>query len=204
MGLVDNPTTLATVILCESVLQYLPTCETHNTQYATLRAYGVTNRNLAVHGRLTLDATQVSVDDGGRLQVTTPSIKKVWLPLGSLPKRALNATRDTISFLDGLGGRTRSVTAAAKVVEHLVFNLAATKVIVNRTDLKVLRPNKSMTQFKTVSELIYNVIFEEQTLPSSMIVKATIRMAKQVVGTQHLLPELKKRLLKTITHFRRQ
>ena len=136
--------------------------------------------------------------------MTTPSIKKVWLPLGSLPKRALNATRVILSFLDGLGGRTRSemaVTAAAKVVEHLVFDLAATKVIVNRTDLNVLRPNKSMTQFKTVSELIYNVIFEEQTLPSSMIVKATIRMAKQVVGTQHLLPELKKRLLKTITHF---
>ena len=139
--------------------------------------------------------------------MTTPSIKKVWLPLGSLPKRALNATRDILSFLDGLGGRTRSemaVTAAAKVVEHLVFDLAATKVIINRTDLNVLRPNKSMTQFKTVSELIYNVIFEEQTLPSSMIVKATIRMAKQVVGTEHLLPELKKRLLKTTPTFLRQ
>ena len=94
MGLIDTPTTLATVILCESILQYLPTCETHNTQYATLRAYGVTNRTLAVHGHLTLDATQVGVDDGGRVQVTTPSLKKVWLPLGSLPKRALNATRD--------------------------------------------------------------------------------------------------------------
>lgn len=53
------------------------------------------------------------------------------------------------------------VMAAANIVKHFFFNLTPGKAIVNRTDLRVLRPNKSLTQFK------------------------------QVVGSQELVPKLK-------------
>lgn len=79
-GLIDNPTTLATVILCESVLQYVPTCETLNTQYATLRACGVTNTNLALHGRLMLDRTQVGMDSRSKCALPEESVVTSWVP----------------------------------------------------------------------------------------------------------------------------
>ena len=97
-GLSDTPTTLATIILCESVLQYLSMGDRMNTQYSMLRVYGVTRSDMTLNGRLVFYSTQVGVDPDNRLQVNGPALRRVWLTWDTLPRRASSVARDVPSF----------------------------------------------------------------------------------------------------------
>ena len=158
---------------------------------------------MILNGRAVFHSTQVGVDDDGRLEVKRPMLRRVWLPMGALPRRALGVARDVLSFLQRLSGRTRqelAVTAAGMIVDHLIFDWCTAGIINKKTDLKTPPLRWNVTTFKTVEEVVRDVLFHDDRLPSTMVMRATIKMAKDIVGEQLLATEVKKALLPAARH----
>ena len=51
-------------------------------------------------GKMTLDPAMVSTDSNDRLVVKRSALRRVHIPRGSIPKRALQAAHDVVSFLE--------------------------------------------------------------------------------------------------------
>ena len=83
-GRLQGQGALATLVLCESLLSFLPTDSSRENNYRLLKEYEVMPLGTLEQNRR-IDLRPCASVRHGVLYVSHPSAEKVWIPLDSLP-----------------------------------------------------------------------------------------------------------------------
>lgn len=128
---------LATILLCETLLSLLPSMSPRDMPYSLLKEYEIAPLGqgvIARHNRIVLNQCAVVVDD--RLHVPRPLFHRVFLPLVEVPSHAKRQVVRMMEFLDKI--RTSSKKDVAKkaasiLVEQFLDELVCTGQVMHFT-----------------------------------------------------------------------
>ena len=100
-GTLAGPGALGTVILCESLINFLVTGTSQHQSYQVLKAYDVVPISALAKTRR-IDLRSIATIHDGFLYVTRPVLEKIWVPMGSLTASARATASAMLSFLESL------------------------------------------------------------------------------------------------------
>ena len=118
---------LATILLCETLLSLLPSMSVRDMPYRLLKAYEIAPLGQGVisqHNRIVL--FQCAVVERDLLHVPHPLFHRVFLPLVEVPAHARNQVVGMMEFLDAVrvcSGKELAVKAATVLVQQWLDEL---------------------------------------------------------------------------------
>ena len=178
-GTLSGPGTLATLLLCETLLSFLPTCHSKSQPYRLLRAYELVPMSV-LGSTKRLDLRKFAELRDGLLYVPTPKFEKVWVPIRSLPTSAKAIATSMIAFLNKLHARRSSSDAVSKagdiVATQFKYDLVDMKIVLSIDSFKKVKGDGCVFDVMTAEEYTDRV-FDPQQLPSEMSTKSFLNMA---------------------------
>lgn len=196
-GRVQGQGALATIVLCESLLSFLPSGSSKEQNYRLLKEYEIMPWGTLEQNRR-IDLRPYASVRNGVLYVSRPSAEKVWIPLGSLPSSARATATQMLEFLKLLKEAPATRSASARAANIIVSQF--------KHDLLELHIVRHMSHFDgaSVHGCIHNAcraedyarrVFIPDDLPGSMSVKSFLKMAVEL-NLPDLQGEIAKELLK--------
>ena len=215
---------LATILLCETLLSLLPSMSVRDMPYKLLKAYEIAPLGQGVisqHNRIVLFQCAV-VDNRDILHVPRPLFHRVFLPLVEVPSHARKQVVGMMAFLDAVrvcSGKQLANKAATVLVEqwldelvrsgqvsviHCRFQmgLACTKQVPTRSIMR--QPNslvrRGLNIHSVISSHVYvRQVFNVEVLPrwhrSSSFFKAALGLCDEELLFDSLAEELQKKAL---------
>lgn len=197
-GTLSGPGTLATVLLCETLLSFLPNCLTKGQPYSLLRAYELVPMSV-LESTKRLDLRKFAELKDGLLYVPTPKFEKVWVPLRNLPSSGKAIATSMITFLNKLHARRSSSDAVCKagdiVVTQFKYDLVDMKIVLSIDSFKKVKDDGCVFDVMTAEEYTDRV-FDPQQLPSEMSTKSFLNMAMDLFDHARLKASIAARLAK--------
>ena len=123
-GTLIGPGILGTVILCESLINFLVMGSNQYQSYGVLKAYDVVLLSALARTRR-VDLHSIASIHDGFLYVIRPVLEKIWVPMGSLPALAHATASAMLSFLESLKAGRNSLMATTRAADVIV-NLSMT------------------------------------------------------------------------------
>ena len=178
-GTLSGPGTLATIVLCETLLSFLPTCMPKGQPYHLLHAYDLVPLS-ALESTKRLDLSKFAELRGGLLYVPTPKFEKVWVSMRHLPSSAKAIAASMLEFLNKLHAQRSSSDAVHKagdiVVKQFRYDLVDMKIVLSIDSFKKVKDDGCIFNIMTAEEYTDRV-FNAKQLPSEMSTKAFLSMA---------------------------
>ena len=196
-GSLTGSGTLATVLLCETLLSYLPTGFQVTQPTKLLKAYDVLPSRSDMADPNRIDLRQHATIKGGVLYVRRPVLERVWVPLGSLPPSARQTAKRMLDFLETIreGKGAGAVTKAAKaVIIQFKNDLLDLGIVTNTRTLDGDIQDGTVVETMTATDYV-NRVFRHQWLPADMGTKSLLKMSVDIFGEQEVLHEVAAQLL---------
>ena len=196
-GTLTGPGTLGTVLLCESLLNYLITGSYRNQAYHVLKAYDIAPLGALAQTRK-VDLRSFATLRDGFLYVTRPKLEKVWVPLSSLPSSARATASAMLTFLEKLKAGRSSIIATTRAAEIIVtqfkHDLVEMGVVTNAEQFQSTMEDACVRDALTADEYVARV-FVPDHLPSEMSTKAFLTMAMDLLDQSTLREKIAQNLL---------
>ena len=191
--------TLGTVLLCETLLSYLPTGNPLNQPYRILTAYDVEPRS-ALRRTNRIYLRPYATTKNGVLYIRCPAIEKLWVPLTSIPGRARSAAAQALDFLKLLKGRCSrgaSYRSAEIIVNAFRRDLFEMGVVTDMGRLDGDIQDGSVVDTTTFEEYVHRV-FKPDSLPAEMSSKNFMFMAMDLLDEEQLRSNLAAELMRKV------
>ena len=190
-GRLQGQGALPTLVLCESLLSFLPTGSSKENNYRLLKEYEVMPLGILKQNRR-IDLRPYASLQHGVLYVSRPSVEKIWIPFQSLPSSARATAAQMLYFLKLLreAPKTRSASARAAriIVTQFKHDLLELNIVRRTSDFNALRIDGCIHNARKAVEYARRV-FLPNDLPATMSVKSCLSMSFQLN-----LPQLHKEI----------
>ena len=147
--------TLDTVLLCETLISYLPSGMYQDQPTMLLRAYDVVPLTVLSCSRR-IDLHHFAKVKSGVLYIPRPTIEKVRVPLGSLSSSAHATARQMLEFLGQLkSDRSHQLVlarAAENIVTHFCHELVEMHIVRGMEDFKQVKDDCCVSDMLRVEE----------------------------------------------------
>ena len=169
---------LATLVLCESLLSFLPTGSSRENNYRLLKEYEVMPLGTLEQNRR-IDLRPYASLRHGVLYVSRPSVEKVWIPLRSLLSSARAMAAQMLDFLKLLREAPATRSASARAARIIVTQF--------KHDLLELNIVRRMSHFDgpRIDGCIHNAC---RIRPTRIPPRRPARIDVRVVVPQHVVP----------------
>ena len=196
-GTLNGPGTLGTILLCETLISYLPTCMFKDQPYRMLRAYDLVPVT-ALQSTKRLDLRRFAELRSGVLYVPKPAFQTVWVPFGrNLPSSARATASTMLQFLEQLGEGRNTASAIGKastiIVTQFMHDLVEMGVARNTRAFTNIAGDGFACDIIPAEEYVARVFVPEQ-LPSQMSTRSFLRLALDLLDPK----ELKSKLAETL------
>ncbi len=186
---------LSTLVLCESLLSFLPSGSYKDQPYRLLKGYDVVPLGtLELNRRINL-RPYASLRKGA-LYISCPSAENIWVPLGSLSSSARATACQMLEFLKLLKESPKLASAstrAARIIvtrfKHDLFEMGKVR---HMTDFEGARADSRIDSASSAEDYARKV-FHPSDLPGEMSVKACLRMSLELQ-----LPDLHKEIAREL------
>jgi hypothetical protein len=198
-GRLEGPGALGTLLLCESLLSFLPSGSALDQPRRLLHEYDVVPLGTLETNRR-IDLRPFASLKSGVLHVTRSSAEKVWVPLRSLPTSSARATaKQMLDFLQLLRehpARSRSASgrAAQIIVTQFKHDLLEDRIVTDMSHFEGARADAIVHDACRAEEYATR-IFQPEDLPVTMSSRSCLRMALELELPQ-LHREIGRELLK--------
>ena len=176
-GTLTGPGALGTVILCESLVNYLVMGSMLYQTYKVLKAYDVVPLS-ALARTQRVDLRSLATIRDGFLYVTRPKLE-IWTPIGSLKATARATASAMLTFLKMLKAGRDSLMATTKaadiIVNQFIHDLG---VVTSAKQLQTTGEDACIRDTMTADDYVSRV-FVPQNLPSEMSTKTFLTIAWQ-------------------------
>ena len=167
---------LGTLVLCESLLSFLPTGNAQHQPYHLLEEYDVVPLgNLRNKRRIDL-SPYASIKDG-YLYISHRCVERIWVPLTSLPKSACATAKQMLEFLDFLraapASRSASVRAATIIVRQFLHDLLEMGIVRDMSEFQGAKEDAFVHGTCTARDYVKRV-FVADNLPVTMHVSQVL------------------------------
>ena len=187
-GTLAGEGTLGTVLMCETLLSFLPSGTVKDQPSAVLRAYDVAPTSALDISRR-IDLRPYAKVREGVLYVARPAVEKMWVPLKTLPASARATAGQMLRFLGKLksdrGGDDVIARAAETVVTQFRHDLLEMGVIASLDQLNRVGDDGRVSDILTAEEYAGRV-FHPDLLPCEMATKSFLRMAVDLLDEEQL------------------
>ena len=181
-GRLQGQGALPTLVLCESLLSFLPTGSSKENNYRLLKEYEVMPLGTLEQNRR-INLRPYASLQYGVLYVSRPSVEKVWIPFRSLPSSARATAAQMLDFLKLLREAPKTRSASARAARIIVTQF--------KHDLLELNIVRRMSDFDAphIDGCIHNArkavgyarrVFLPNDLPATMSVKSCLSMSFQL------------------------
>lgn len=201
-GTLQGPGTLGTVLLCETLLSYLPTGSTKEQPNRLLKAYDLVPMS-TLRSTKRVDLRRFAELRAGVIYVGKPAFQKIWVPLyralGSASARATAATM--LKFLEQLrAGRTNDAVARASsvVVTQFKQDLIEIGVVRNCRIFTTIESDGCACDIMSAEEYVARVFVPEH-LPPQMSTRSFLRIAMDLFDPLQVKAQITKVLLQQHT-----
>ena len=181
-GRLQGQGALPTLVLCESLLSFLPTGSSKENNYRLLKEYEVMPLGTLEQNRR-IDLRPYASLQHGVLCVSRPSVEKVWIPFRSLPSSARATAAQMLDFLKLLreAPKTRSASAreARIIVTQFKHDLVEQNIVRRMSDFDAPRIDGCIHSARKAVEYARRV-FLPNDLPATMSVKSCLSMSFQL------------------------
>ena len=120
-GQLQGPGTIATVVLCESLLSFLPTGSSKFQPYKIFKAYNIMPMG-SVNNTRRIDLHRYAITQNGILYITRPAMQRLFVPAFSMPSSARATAAAMLNFLNMLrespSSRQALIRAATIILEQ--------------------------------------------------------------------------------------
>ena len=200
-GDLTGPGTVGTVLLCESLLSYLPSGSRINQPTDVFRAYEILPFTRLQHtGKI--DLSTVATTQNGLLYIPRPAVARLWIPLRTLPSSARATATAMICFLEKLKEGRRSVGAVCRagsvIVDQFKRDLMEMGVVQDSHLFQGLSATVCVRDALTADEYVSRV-FDPTQLPSEMSTKAFLGTAFDLFDRNELRGKIAEALLKGVS-----
>ena len=200
-GDLTGPGTLGTVMLCETVLSFLPTGSFFNQPYQILKVYDIAPIS-ALHLTKKIDLRRFATTRNGILYIRKPTLQRIYIPTRSLPSSARVTVSTMISFLEQLQTGVRSALAISRAAKLIIDQLKRDlheMGIVHDPHLfqDVFRGTSTVCirDSLTADEYISRVLVHPQQLPSDMSTRAFLTIALDLFEPSQLKQKMVEALI---------
>lgn len=118
-GRLQGQGALATLVLCESLLSFLPTGSSKDQPHRLLKEYDIIPLGTLKQNRR-IDLRLYASVRNGVLYVSRPLAEKIWIPFRSLPSSARATASQMLKFLKLLREAPATRSASARVAHIIV------------------------------------------------------------------------------------
>lgn len=198
-GTLSGPGALGTVLLCETLLSYLPTCMSKDQPHQLLRAYELVPLSV-LQCTKRLDLRKFAETREGLLYLPRPKFQKVWVPLSRVmvTQSGRKTATTMLMFLDELKAERSSTDAVVKASRIVVTQFKRDLV-----DMNIVASNRSFTMVDgdgcvfdvMTAEEYVDRVFDYERLPSEMSTKSFLHLATDLFD--HM--QLKAKIVATLT-----
>lgn len=195
-GSLQGKGTLGTLLLCESLLSFLPSGSNQDQPTKLLKAYEIVPLN-RLHMTRRIDLREHACLKNGVLYIKRPTIERVWIPTGCLPTSARATAAQMLRFMEQLKAAPRSRPASKRAAQIIVtqfkHDLFEMRLVTDMSNFDGKVDDQCVADATTAEEYVTRV-FVPENLPSEMSVKSCLTMA-QSFGLPNLLQDLGTELL---------
>ena len=199
-GTLTGPGALGTVILCESLVNFLVTGSSLYQTYSVLKAYDIVPLSALARTRR-VDLRSLATVRDGFLYVNRPKLEKIWIPMGSLTATARATASAMLTFLEMLKAGRDSLTASTRaadiIVNQFIHDLIEMDVVTSKKQLQTTGEDTCIRDTMTANEYVSRV-FVPQNLPSEMSTKAFLTMAMDMLDQPTLKKKVAQKLVKEV------
>ena len=199
-GTLAGPGALGTVILCESLINFLVTGTSQHQSYQVLKAYDVVPISALAKTRR-IDLRSIATIHDGFLYVTRPVLEKIWVPMGSLTASARATASAMLSFLESLKAGRNSLMATTRAADIIVnqfkHDLIEMGMVKSAKNFQTAEKDDCIKDVMTADEYVSHV-FVPQNLPSEMSTKAFLTIAMDLLHQPTLRKKVAQKLLKEV------
>jgi hypothetical protein len=199
-GTLTGPGALGTVILCESLVNFLVTGSNLYQTYKVLKAYDVVPLSALAKTRR-VDLRSLATVRDGFLYVSRPKLEKIWIPMGSLTASARATASAMLTFLEMLKAGRDSLMATTRaadiIVNQFLHDLIEMGVLTSAKQLKSIGEDACIEDTMSAEEYVSRV-FVPKNLPSEMSTKAFLTMAMDMLDQPTLRKKVAQRLMKEV------
>jgi hypothetical protein len=197
-GTLTGPGTLGTVLLCESLLRYLPSGTALDQPRYLFKAYDILPLSRLKATRK-IDLKRFATIRNGVLYIRRPAFQRIWIPTTALPNSARASAYSMLNFLEKLRAGRQSVEAITRSAAIIVAQF--------KQDLKEMGVVRDLQMFssgvvahgcirdaQTADEYVSRA-FVPKHLPSRMTTKAFLSVAVDLFNPLELHRKLVHNLL---------
>lgn len=200
-GDLTGPGTLGTVMLCESILSFLPSGSYLNQPYQMLKSYDIVPLS-TLHFTRKIDLRRFATTRNSILYIRKPTLQRLYIPTPSLPFSARATVKSMLSFLEHLKAGVRSplaISRAAKIiVDQFKRDLHEMGIVCDPYLFQdVFRGTSSVCirDALTADEYISRVLVHPEQLPSEMSARGFLTIALDLFEPSQLKQRMVEALL---------
>ena len=200
-GTLTGPGAVGTVILCESLINFLVTGSNQYQSYQVLKAYDVVPLSALARTRR-VDLRSIATIHDGFLYVKRPVLEKIWVPMGSLTASARATASAMLSFLESLKAGRNSLMATTRAADVIVnqfkHDLIEMGVVKSAKHFQTAEKDDDCIRDVMTADEYVSHVFVPQNLPSEMSTKAFLTMAMDLLHQPTLRKKVAQKLLKEV------
>ena len=197
-GTLTGPGTLGTVLLCESLLSYLPSGCAKEQPIRLLQAYDILPLARLKQTRK-VDLRRFATIRNGVLYIRRPALQRIWIPRSSLPPGTCATVYSMISFLDKLKAGRNTVEATTRaagiIVGQFKRDLKEMGVVQDFQLFNGVVLHGSIRDAQTADEYVSRV-FVPDHMPSTMATKGFLSTALDLFDRT----ELNRKIIESLLH----